>query len=169
MCGKLLVKALSKIHCFSRFGCIIFQILLIFSYFLLFLKNPHKKMGMLLKKILVKKLLQQVIWNFFISFLRESIVDTVSFIFRFGFQLHFVPEIKKPTKSCKHTYSDLVQKLFAKLHSDVTITFQTLVELPKNAQIRASIVFKDESEAVVSRCPYHLSKAGNVYFSKKQE
>ena len=105
-----------------------------------------------------------MIWNFFNSFLKDSIVDGIPFIFRFGFQLHFVPEIKKPTKSCKYTYSNLVQKLFAKLHSDVTITFQTLVELPKNAQIRASIVFKDESEGVVTRCPFHLSKTGiSVY------
>ena len=56
----------------------------------------------------------------------------------------------------------MVQKLFAKLHSEITITFQTSIELPKNAQIRASIVFKDESESVVSRCPFHLSKTGTV-------
>lgn len=74
---------------------------------------------------------------------------------RYNFQLYFKEETKFPSKSCLHTYSKQLKKLFVQKDHDIPFTFQTSVPLPNHFEIRSYLCFEDVTykSHTVEKCP----------------
>ena len=65
-----------------------------------------------------------------------------------------------PSKGCKYTYSNQLNKLFAQKNVDVPITFQTSVNPPENFEIRSYLAYQDDVYRghIVEKCPADLQE-----------
>lgn len=78
---------------------------------------------------------------------------------KYIFTLQFESE-GTPAKSCKYTYSAILQKLFAQMDKFVPVSFKFDLPVPgSDTEIRSYLIYKemDSRELNVDRCPHHLN------------